>query len=149
MTKKNISSITEAANCDRKLSLPILTGEGIQNSIHIIRSEQVLLDRDLARLYQVDTYQLNRQVKRNIERFPEDFMFQLTKDEVENLKCLNGTSSWGGDRRALPHAFTEQGISMLAGLLRSEIAINANITIMRAFVAICRFCLPTLQRSNG
>ena len=149
MTKKNISSITEAANCDRKLSLPILTGEGIQNCIHIIRGEQVILDRDLARLYQVDTSQLNRQVKRNIERFPEDFMFQLTKDEVENLKCLNGTSSWGGDRRALPHAFTEQGISMLAGLLRSEIAINANITIMRAFVAICRFCLPTLQRSNG
>lgn len=113
------------------------------------RSSSKILDRDLARLYQVDTSQLNRQVKRNIERFPEDFMFQLTKDEVENLKCLNGTSSWGGDRRALPHAFTEQGISMLAGLLRSEIAINANITIMRAFVAICRFCLPTLQRSNG
>lgn len=66
-------------------------------------------------------------------------MFQLTKDEVENLKCLNGTSSWGGDRRALPHAFTEQGISMLAGLLRSEIAINANIAIMRAFVAMRRF----------
>ena len=139
MTKKNISSITEAANCDRKLSLPILTGEGIQNCIHIIRGEQVILDRDLARLYQVDTSQLNRQVKRNIERFPEDFMFQLTKDEVENLKCLNGTSSWGGDRRALPHAFTEQGISMLAGLLRSEIAINANIAIMRAFVAMRRF----------
>ena len=93
----------------------------------------------MARLYQVDTSQLNRQVKRNIERFPEDFMFQLTKDEVENLKCLNGTSSWGGDRRALPHAFTEQGISMLAGLLRSEIAINANIAIMRAFVAMRRF----------
>lgn len=139
MTKKNISSITEAANCDRKLSLPILTGEGIQNCIHIIRGEQVILDRDLARLYQVDTSQLNRQVKRNIERFPEDFMFQLTKDEVENLKCLNGTSSWGGDRRALPHAFTEQGISMLAGLLRSEIAVNANIAIMRAFVAMRRF----------
>ena len=139
MTKKNISSITEAANCDRKLSLPILTGEGIQNCIHIIRGEQVILDRDLARLYQVDTSQLNRQVKRNIERFPEDFMFQLTKDEVENLKCLNGTSSWGGDRRALPHAFTEQSVSMLAGLLRSEIAINANIAIMRAFVAMRRF----------
>ena len=139
MTKKNISSITEAANCDRKLSLPILTGEGIQNCIHIIRGEQVILDRDLARLYQVDTSQLNRQVKRNIERFPEDFMFQLTKDEVENLKCLNGTSSWGGDRRALPHFFTEQSVSMLAGLLRSEIAINANIAIMRAFVAMRRF----------
>ena len=82
---------------------------------------------------------MNRQVKRNIERFPEDFMFQLTKEELENLKCQNGTSSWGGDRRALPYAFTEQGISMLAGLLRSEVAINANIAIMRAFVAMRRF----------
>ena len=99
----------------------------------------MILDRDLARLYHVDTSQLNRQVKRNIERFPEDFMFQLTKEEISDLKCQNGTSSWGGDRRALPHAFTEQGISMLSGLLRSEVAINANIAIMRAFVAMRRF----------
>jgi len=125
----------EVTNCD----LPVLTSEGIQSSIHIIRGEQVILDRDLARLYQVDTSQLNRQVKRNIERFPEDFMFQLTKEEFSDLKCQNGTSSWGGDRRSLPHAFTEQGISMLAGLLRSEVAINANIAIMRAFVAMRRF----------
>lgn len=90
-----------------------------------MRGNQVLLDSDLARLYQVETRQLNRQVKRNIARFPEDFMFQLTIEEASNLKCHFGTSSWGGDRRALPHAFTEQGIAMLAGLLRSEVAIKA------------------------
>ena len=125
----------EVTDCDLK----ILTSDYIQNCIHIVRGEQVIFDRDLARLYHVDTSQLNRQVKRNIERFPEDFMFQLTKEEISDLKCQNGTSSWGGDRRALPHAFTEQGISMLSGLLRSEVAINANIAIMRAFVAMRRF----------
>lgn len=113
--------------------------ENIEHLIKVIRGQQVILDRDLARLYQVDTSQLNRQVKRNIERFPEDFMFQLTKEEVENLKCQNGTSSWGGDRRALPHTFTEQGVSMLSGLLKSEVAINASINIMRAFVSMKRF----------
>ncbi len=120
-------------------TLPLLTGEHIQGCIRVIRGEQVILDRDLAQLYQVETSQLNRQVKRNIQRFPGDFMFQLTKEEADSLKCQNGTSSWGGDRRALPHAFTEQGVSMLAGLLRSEVAINANIAIMRAFVAMRRF----------
>ena len=139
MAKKDITSQMVAANCDIAPSLEMLTGEYIRSCIHVIRGEQVILDRDLAQLYQVDTSQMNRQVKRNIERFPEDFMFQLTKDEVENLKCQNGTSSWGGDRRALPHAFTEQGISMLAGLLRSDIAIKANIAIMRSFVAMRRF----------
>lgn len=87
--------------------------DNIEPLIKVIRGQQVILDRDLARLYQVETSQLNRQVKRNIERFPEDFMFQLTKEEFENLKCQNGTSSWGGDRRSLPHAFTEQGIFCL------------------------------------
>ena len=116
-----------------------MTGEHIQGCIRVIRGEQVILDRDLAQLYQVETSQMNRQVKRNIQRFPGDFMFQLTKEEADSLKCQNGTSSWGGDRRALPHAFTEQGVSMLAGLLRSEVAINANIAIMRAFVAMRRF----------
>lgn len=98
-----------------------------------------MLDRDLARLYQVETSQMNRQVKRNIERFPEDFRFQLTKEELESLKCQNGISNRGGDRRAFPYAFTEQGISMLAGLLRSDVAIKANIAIMRAFVAMRHF----------
>lgn len=139
MAKKDITSHAETANGDVCDTLPLLTGEHIQGCIRVIRGEQVILDRDLAQLYQVETSQLNRQVKRNIQRFPGDFMFQLTKEEADSLKCQNGTSSWGGDRRALPHAFTEQGVSMLAGLLRSEVAINANIAIMRAFVAMRRF----------
>lgn len=121
------------------LTLPTFNADYIQNCIYYVRDNQVLLDRDLAKLYHVETSQLNRQVKRNISRFPEDFMFQLTQDEVNNLKCQYGTSSWGGDRRALPHAFTEQGVAMLAGLLRSEVAIKANVAIMRAFVAMRRF----------
>lgn len=139
MAKKDITSHEETAECGVCDTLPLLTGEHIQGCIRVIRGEQVILDRDLAQLYQVETSQLNRQVKRNIQRFPGDFMFQLTKEEADSLKCQNGTSSWGGDRRALPHAFTEQGVSMLAGLLRSEVAINANIAIMRAFVAMRRF----------
>lgn len=139
MAKKDITSHVEVANGDVCDTLPLLTGEHIQGCIRVIRGEQVILDRDLAQLYQVETSQLNRQVKRNIQRFPGDFMFQLTKEDADSLKCQNGTSSWGGDRRALPHAFTEQGVSMLAGLLRSEVAINANIAIMRAFVAMRRF----------
>lgn len=139
MVKKDITSHAEVANGDVCETLPLLTGEHIQGCIRVIRGEQVILDRDLAQLYQVETSQLNRQVKRNIQRFPGDFMFQLTKEEADSLKCQNGTSSWGGDRRALPHAFTEQGVSMLAGLLRSEVAVNANIAIMRAFVAMRRF----------
>lgn len=139
MAKKDITSHAETAECEVCDTLPLLTGEHIQGCIRVIRGEQVILDRDLAQLYQVETSQLNRQVKRNIQRFPGDFMFQLTKEEADSLKCQNGTSSWGGDRRALPHAFTEQGVSMLAGLLRSEVAINANIAIMRAFVAMRRF----------
>lgn len=139
MAKKDITSHAKVAECGVCDTLPLLTGEHIQGCIRVIRGEQVILDRDLAQLYQVETSQLNRQVKRNIQRFPGDFMFQLTKEEADSLKCQNGTSSWGGDRRALPHAFTEQGVSMLAGLLRSEVAINANIAIMRAFVAMRRF----------
>lgn len=139
MAKKDITSHAETTECGVCDTLPLLTGEHIQGCIRVIRGEQVILDRDLAQLYQVETSQLNRQVKRNIQRFPGDFMFQLTKEEADSLKCQNGTSSWGGDRRALPHAFTEQGVSMLAGLLRSEVAINANIAIMRAFVAMRRF----------
>ena len=105
----------------------------VQQMIHVIRGERVILDRDLALLYGVDVAQLNRQVKRNIERFPEDFMFQLDNQELTDLRRQNGISSWGGDRR-LPHAFTEEGVAMLSGLLRSPIAIKVNIQIMRAFV---------------
>ena len=105
----------------------------VQQMIHVIRGERVILDRDLARLYGVEVAQLNRQVQRNIERFPRDFMFQLNNQELANLKCQNGTSSWGGDRH-MPHAFTEEGVAMLSGLLRSPVAIQVNIQIMRAFV---------------
>lgn len=139
---KPTDEISEAVNPDganNAVSTAALTVGSIQSCIYIVRGSQVLLDRDLAKLYQVETAQLNRQVKRNSARFPEDFMFKLTTAEFNALKCRNGTSSWGGDRRALPHAFTDQGIAMLAGLLRSEAAIKANVAIMRAFVAMRRF----------
>ena len=132
---------------DPEISVPNVNGEGerlvvtsIQNRICTLRGEQVILDRDLAELYKVEVKQMNRQVKRNIERFPEDFMFQLTKEEYDSLKCQIGTSNTrGGDRRAQPHAFTEQGVAMLSGILRSEDAVKANILIMRAFVAMRQY----------
>ena len=117
----------------------------IQGKITLIRGQQVLIDRDLAQLYGVGVSQMNRQVKRNIERFPDDFMFQLTKEEYNSLKCQNGISNQRGGDRRLPYAFTEQGIAMLSGLLRSEIAIQANILIMRAFVAMRRFLTANSQ----
>ena len=116
----------------------------IQNLIRIVGGVQVILDRDIARLYGVETGALNRQVKRNQERFPKDFMFRLSADEWENLKCQNGISSWGGDRQ-LPYAFTENGIAMLSSVLRSNIAIEVNIRIMRAFTAMRRFMLANAQ----
>ena len=111
----------------------------IRKLIVYLRGTQVILDRDLARLYQVEVAQMNRQVKRNIERFPEDFMFRITKDEYDGLKCHFGISNLRGGDRSLPYVFTEQGVSMLAGLLRSQIAINANIAIIRAFTAMRRY----------
>ena len=111
----------------------------IQSKIYEVRGQKVMLDRDLAELYNVTTSNLNKAVKRNIRRFPDDFMFQLTKAEFDELKTnlifQNGTSNWGGTRK-LPYAFTEQGLAMLSGLLNSDIAIKVNINIMRAFVAI-------------
>ncbi|WP_290056267.1 ORF6N domain-containing protein [uncultured Muribaculum sp.] len=111
----------------------------IQSKIYEVRGQKVILDRDLAELYNVTTSNLNKAVKRNIRRFPDDFMFQLTKAEFDELKTnlifQNGTSNWGGTRK-LPYAFTEQGLAMLSGLLNSDIAIKVNINIMRAFVAI-------------
>ena len=117
----------------------------VENLIYVVRNKQVMVDSDLAMLYQVETGALNRAVKRNITRFPEDFRFQLTKDEYENLKCQFGTSNGSGTengyggRRTLPYVFTEQGISMLASVLHSEVAINVSIGIMRAFVEMRRF----------
>ena len=111
----------------------------IQSKIYEIRGQKVMLDRDLAEMYQVTTSNLNKAVKRNIKRFPPDFMFQLTTEEFmqlrQNLIFQNGTSNWGGTRK-LPYAFTEQGLAMLSGLLNSDIAIQVNINIMRAFVAV-------------
>jgi phage regulator Rha-like protein len=94
-----------------------------------------MLDRDLANLYGVETKYLKRQVNRNISRFPDDFMFQLTREELNNLRLHFGTSSWGGTRY-LPYAFTEQGIAMLSSVLNSERAIQVNIQIMRAFIKL-------------
>jgi len=127
------------ANCDQ---LP-LTAD-IQPMIRVIRGQQVIIDRDLALLYGVETRVLNQAVKRNIERFPDDFMFQLNKEDVEILKSQNVTSSWGGDRR-LPYAFTEQGIAMLSSVLKSQTAVEVNIRIMRAFVSMRRFIATNAQ----
>ena len=109
--------------------------EIIENKIYLIRGQKVMVDNDLAGLYGVDTGYLNRQVRHNIERFPSDFMFQLTKEEYENLKCKFCISSWGG-RRSLPLVFTEHGILMLSSVLNSQRAIQVNIAIMQVFVRI-------------
>ena len=149
MAEKNEIAKTESASLQ-----PL---ENIENLIHVIRGKQVMLDRDLARLYGVETKRLNQQVQRNLERFPEDFMFQLSKEEAESsrsqfatlesdeanlrsqnatsseneiLRSQNATSSWGG-QRYLPYAFTENGVAMLSGVLRSQQAININIQIMK------------------
>ena len=110
----------------------MIPDELVMNKIYIIRGKKVMLDEDLAELYQVKTKRLNEQVRRNIDRFPDDFMFRLTKKEFENLKSQIATSSWGG-RRKLPLAFTEQGVSMLSGVLNSETAIRVHIQIIRIF----------------
>ena len=112
----------------------------VQNLIHEIRGQKVMLDADLARLYQVETKVLNQAVRRNIKRFPEDFMFQLDNKEFANLKSQIVTSSWGG-RRTPPLAFTEEGIAMLSSVLHSDIAIAANISILRAFVKVREYLL--------
>ncbi len=112
----------------------------VQNLIYEIRGQKVMLDFDLARLYQVETKVLNQAVRRNIKRFPEDFMFQLDNKEFANLKSQIVTSSWGG-RRTPPLAFTEEGIAMLSSVLHSDVAIAANISILRAFVKVREYLL--------
>ena len=117
--------------------------ENIKNLIYCIREKQVMLDSDVAMLYHYETKNINKAMKRNIERFPEDFCFQLTKDELQNLKFQNGTSSFVkenyGGRRKLPYVYTEQGISMLAGILKNEIAVQVSINIIRAFIEMRKF----------
>ena len=159
---------SEIAKADAAQLQPL---ENIENLIHVIRGKQVMLDRDLARLYGVETFRLNEQVKRNKERFPDDFMFQLSKDEFENWKSqiaisiptenmssqnartsnpdmLSQIAMTSAKRRplsALPYAFTENGIAMLSGVLRSQQAININIQIMRAFNAMRHFIASNAQ----
>jgi hypothetical protein len=109
----------------------------IEKAILLVRGQKVMLDRDLAELYGVETGALNRAVKRNIQRFPEDFMFQIPDEEAERLRCQTGISKRGrGGRRYLPYVFTEQGVAMLSSVLNSERAIQVNIAIMRVFVRL-------------
>ena len=125
-------------------NLVIVDNKEIQSMIYTFRGRQVMLDSDLAMLYQVETKYLNRQRNRNAERFPEDFCFQLSKEEYEILRCQNVTSKNGngsGGRRYLPYVFTEQGIAMLSSVLKSEVAAKASINIMRAFVEMRKFLI--------
>lgn len=109
--------------------------EIISSKIYWIRGQKIMLDRDLAELYGVETKQLKRQVRRNEERFPQDFMFEINSEELENLRCQFGASRWGGTRYA-PMAFTEQGVAMLSSVLNSPTAIKVNIQIIRVFTKI-------------
>ena len=109
--------------------------EVVMSKIYIIREVKIMLDKDLAELYEVSTGNLNKAVQRNIKRFPDDFMFQLNDEEFKNLIFQNGISNWGGTRK-LPYAFTEQGVAMLSGILNSDRAIAVNIQIMRIFTRI-------------
>ena len=111
--------------------------ETIEQKIYLVRRHKVMLDRDLAEMYEVPTRRLNEQVKRNISRFPSDFMFQLSSEEADNLRSQFATSSSGhGGRRYLPYVFTEQGVAMLSSVLNSERAVQVNIAIMRTFVKL-------------
>ena len=126
------------------INLVIVDNKEIQSMIYTFRGRQVMLDSDLAMLYQVETKYLNRQRNRNAERFPEDFCFQLSKEEYEILRCQNVTSkkeNGSGGRRYLPYVFTEQGIAMLSSVLKSEVAAKASINIMRAFVEMRKFLI--------
>ena len=116
----------------RKIIKSVLSDEKVINKIYFIREQKVMLDRDLAEMYGVETRVLNQAVQRNKERFPKDFMFQLTGPEFSNLISQIVTSSWGGQRKR-PYAFTEQGVSMLSGVLNSDIAIKVHIQIIRIF----------------
>ena len=123
--------------------------EAIKESIYDVRGQKVMLDFELAELYEVEVGQLKRQVRRNIDRFPKDFMFELTKDEYSSLRCQNGIIKTGRGQHSkyLPFAFTEEGVAMLSGILRSKTAIQVNINIMRAFVAI-RHAVAALQLAD-
>jgi phage regulator Rha-like protein len=116
-------------------ALHLVPAEFVERRIYLIRGRKVMLDADLAELYEVETKNVNKAVRRNFDRFPEDFMFQLNKEEFENLRFQFGTSSWGG-RRYLPYAFTEHGVAMLSSVLSSQRAVQMNILIIRAFIKL-------------
>ena len=117
-----------------------ISNNSIRDKIYTIRGVQVMLDTDLSKLYDVETKQLNRNVKRNIDRFPPSFMFKLTENELANLRCQFGTArSDHGGRRNLPYVFTEQGVSMLSGVLRSKTAVKVSIQIITSFVSMRKF----------
>jgi hypothetical protein len=120
----------------------------IQNKIFEIRGQKVMLDFDLAELYETETKYLKRAVRANIRRFPSDFMFELTKEEWESLRCNFSTSNSRGGTRYMPFAFTEQGVSMLSSVLNSDKAIDMNIAIMRAFVYIRQYALTHKDLTN-
>ena len=122
----------------------VIPDELVMNKIYLIRNQKVMLDRDLAELYSVETKRLNEQVKRNLSRFPEDFMFQLSEIEFQNLKSQFATSSWGGLRK-VPYVFTEHGVLMLSSVLNSEKAIQTNIQIMRIFTKIRQMLAETTE----
>ena len=128
----------EVANCDFK-------NINIEAMIHVVRGVQVMLDSDLAMLYNVENKRLKEQVNRNIERFPDDFMFQLTRDEYNRLRSQIATSNGRGGARYLPYAFTRNGVAMLSSVLRSETAVGVNIRIMRAFTAIPQIVNQSIQ----
>src|SRR3989338_2940753 len=127
----------------------ILSENEIRGKIYTIRSSQVMLDKDLAELYRVETGALNQAVKRNIDRFPGNFMFQLDEEEFKNLpsQIVTPSSGWGG-RRSLPYAFTEQGVAMLSGVLKSDTAVKVSINIMNAFVSMRKFIAANAQIFN-
>src|SRR5690606_34800447 len=116
-------------------TLPIISDAVVVNKIYLIRGQKVMLDNDLAELYGVETKRLNEQVRRNIERFPEDFMFQLAENEWEILRSQIATSRWGG-RRKLPNVFTEHGVLMLSSVLNSKQAVQVNIQVVRVFTRL-------------
>ena len=122
----------------------ILEKENIENLIYEVRGKQVMVDSDLARLYETTTGNLNRAVKRNVKRFPQDFYFQLNSDEYKSLLCQNGIANKKGGRTILPYVFTEQGVSMLASVLKTDIAAEVSVNIMRAFVAMKRYISTSL-----
>jgi hypothetical protein len=119
-----------------KTPAPLLATHGVDDVILLIRGHRVMLDRDLASLYGVTTFNLNKAVQRNRERFPSDFMFQLTARETESLIFQSGISKKRGGSRHFPHAFTQEGIAMLSSVLRSKRAVQVNIAIMRAFIKL-------------